>query len=617
MKLGKKIFAGGVAVVSSLALAACGSNGGGGGGSNGGGTGLVQHANVTFSYNGPVTSLWEGTAEQYSTYNANVDALTASEFNYYTLDNGTPKLVPNKNFGSYQVTSTKPLTIKLHVNKGVTWSDGAQVDAADILLSWASGLTKYNNPKGAVNFDAVGPYSGVGLDNLKTPKVDSDGLGMTVTFTKPYVDWEVAVGSDVNGLSPGLPAHIVYELAFPSFKGTAAQADAKVQQAILSGDTGTIAKLAKVWSTKWNVSSMPTDKRLLVSDGGYVISGFNKNQSITFKKRDDFTGWPGKPSVDQITIRFIEDATAQVQALQNGEVQMIQGQPSTDTVSAVNKLKNVHVDTFAGSTYEHVDLNFGVKNGPFNPATYGGGAAGAKKALLVREAFMKALPRQEIVDKLIKPLNPDAAVDDSSLFLPGTDAYNQSVAKSGIKQYDKTDIAGAKKLLQQAGVTSPTVRFTYPNDNPRRVSEYQLIQASEQQAGFKITPVAMSTDKYFPNLEGGAYDASIFAWQFTSLAYTGNMAAYVSTGGENFQHYSNPKSDALWKQVAGSPTASQATAPMEEIDKNLVTDAATMPLYQFPEMSAWENSIQGVSDNPIAPGANPLWDPWEWKVQGQ
>ncbi|MCL2612236.1 MAG: ABC transporter substrate-binding protein [Nocardioidaceae bacterium] len=591
--------------MAAVALAGCGSKS----------TGLVESSTVTFSYNGPVTSLWEGTANQYSTYNANVAALTNTGFNYYGLKNGTPSLVKNTNFGSYSEVSKSPLTLKLHVNKGVTWSDGAQVDAADILLSWASGLSKYNNPKGPVNFNAVGAYAGTGLDLLNTPKVDPDGLGMTVSFKKPYVDWEVSVGSTVNGLSPGLPAHIAYELAFPSFKGSATQADAAVQKAILTGDQATMAKLGKVWANSWNVSSMPSDKRLLVSDGPYVVSGFQKNQSISFKRRDDFTGEPKKPAIQNLTLRFITDATSQVQALQNGEVQMIQGQPSTDTVAAVNKLNNVHVDTFAGSSYEHVDLNMKVGNGTFDPATYGGGAAGAKKALMVRQAFLKALPRQEIIDKLIKPLQPDAKIDDSSLFLPGTPAYTKDVATNGTKAYDKTDVAGAKALLKKAGVSNPTVRFTYPNDNPRRVSEYQLIQASEQQAGFNIKPVAMTTAKYFPFLEGGGYDASIFAWQFTSLAYTGNQAAYTSTGGENFNHYSNPQSDKLWGQIASSTgTADQTNALMAKVDKNLVTDAATMPLFQFPEMSAWSTKLSGVSDNPIASGMNTLWDPWDWTV---
>lgn len=602
MILGRKLIAGTAGVAAALALAACGTSSG---------KGLVEHPSITLGYNGPVVSLWQGTSEQYSTYNGNVALLTNLGFNYYGMENGAPKLLPNTNFGTYSKTSDSPLTVKLHVNQGVTWSDGTQVNTADILLSWASGLTKYNDPKGAVNFDSVGPYAGVGLDTLNTPTVDPNGLDMTVSFKQPYVDWEIAVGSTVSGLSPGLPAHIVYELANPGFKGTAAQADAAVTKAILAGDTGVISKLANAWHNDWNVTQLPKDKRLLVSEGPYVVSAYSPT-SISFTRRDDYTGAPSKATVDQITIRDIEDPTAQVQALQNKEVQVIQGQPTADTVTAVKALTGVHVDAFGGATYEHVDLNMGATGGAFNPATYGGDK---QKALLIRQAFLKALPRQEIIDKLVKPINSNATLDDSNLFIPGSDGYNKSVEGNGAKAYDAVDIAGAKALLQQAGVTNPTVRFTYPTENTRRSQEYQLIQASEAKAGFKVVSAAQPQATYFSNLVGGPYDASIFAWQFTSTGYTGNMPAYVTKGGENFNSYSNPESDALWKQIAGSTGSADATnALMAQVDKNLISDAATIPIFQFPEVVAWQDNLEGLQDNPIANGSNVLWNPWDWKV---
>ena len=603
-----------VATVGALALAGCGSSGG---------TGLVQNVTVTAAYNSAVTSLWDGTANQYSTYNANVQNFTQSSFNYYSLVNGQPTLVPNTKFGTYSVVSKNPLTIKMTINKGVNWSDGTPVNAADMLLNWASGLTKYNSTaKGAVNFGAVGVYGGVGLDTLNTPVVSDGGRTVTISFKKPFVDWEVGIGTaGASGMAPGLPAHIVYELAYPSFKGTAAEADAKVQQAILTGDKTVLAKLANTWQNGWNTSSMPTDPRLLVVDGPYVVSGFVKNQYITFSLRKGYTAGPGDPTISKITIRFIPDATAQVQALQNGEVELIQGQSSTDTVAAVQKVPNVTVSQFGGMSFEHLDLSFNAPHGPFNPATYGGGAAGAAKALKVRQAFLLAVPRQQIINDLIKPLNKNAVIDNSALVIPGTPAYAQTAANNGSSFYAHQDIAKAKQLLAQAGVTNPTVRFLYVSDNPRRVSEFQLIQAAEKQAGFKIVPIAKPAATFFPSLSSSSpayYDATAFAWQFTSLAYTGNQAAWQTGLGENFQGYSNPKMDALWAKLATSTgTRAQNDALNTQIDKFTFDDAASLPLYQFPEMAAWSNRIEGASTNPIAGGSNVLWNYWDWKLKSK
>ncbi len=81
--------------------------------------------------------------------------------------------------------------------------------------------------------------------------------------------------------------------------------------------------------------------------------------------------------------------------------------------------------------------------GPFDPATYGGDA---EKALKVRQAFLHGLPRQEVVDKLIKPINPDAEVRNSFLERPGPPGYDEIVAQNGSSEYAQVDPA----LLEEA-----------------------------------------------------------------------------------------------------------------------------------------------------------------------
>ena len=560
---------------------------------------ISEKTSLSIAENSPVTSLNPLVANQYSTYNSNVAYLYGGVgFNYY---NATPTLVKNPKFGTYQKTSSSPLSIKYTLSDAAKWSDGDPVNAADILLQWASSISKYNDAKGGVNFGSVN--AGSGLDQItKVPTVVNSKTVVT-KFSKPYVDWEVAL------LSPVLPAHIVYQEAFPNKKISNANADKAVIKAIKSNDTSVIGALAKAWSTKWNVTSMPSDKKLLVSDGPYQVSSFVKNQYITLTKNPNFTAGP-VPKVDTLTVRFISDPTAQVQALQNGEVDIISGQATTDTVDALNKLSNVKVTNTPESSYEHVDLTMD-NGGPFDPKTYGGDA---QKALEVREAFLKTIPRQEIVDKLIKPLNPKATLDESQMFLPGAPGYAESVAQNGASAYDKVDIAGAKALLAQAGVKNLKVRFAYPNDNPRRVSEFALIRASAAQAGITVVDAGSPGADFFTNLGDGSYDASIFAWQYTSLAYTGNQAAFQTKGASNYQGYSNAKSDADWQKLEVSTGSAAANNKLlADIDKNAWADASGVTLFQFPDVTAWSDKVAGVKDNPI--NVTVFWNFWDWTSQ--
>ena len=127
-------------------------------------------------------------------------------------------------FGTYQVISREPFRVRYTVRDGRKWSDGAAVDGADILLSWAANSDALNTPgfdsanypdpdsgrytkpfpAGVLHFDG---FSGNGLPLVtKTPVIGDDGRSLTLTYDHPFVDWELVFGV-------GLPAHVVAERA--------------------------------------------------------------------------------------------------------------------------------------------------------------------------------------------------------------------------------------------------------------------------------------------------------------------------------------------------------------------------------------------------------------------
>ena len=235
---------------------------------------------------------------------------------------------------------------------------------------------------------------------------------------------------------------------------------------------------------------------------------------MTFEAREDYT-WGPQPQVQTIVYRIIGDPTAAVQAMENEEIDMIQPQATSDLLTQVEALadRGIEVITGDGATYEHVDL--AVNNGgPFDPAAYGGDEA---TALAVRQAFLKTIPRQEIIDRLIVPLNPNATIRNSFTQVPGSPGYDEIAADNGLAAYDTVDIAGAQALLEEAGVTTPVqVRFHYAANNPRRASEYELIRDSAAQAGFEVLDGnSPNWGTELPNTD--IYDAALFGWQSTAI----------------------------------------------------------------------------------------------------
>ena len=120
--------------------------------------------------------------------------------------------------------------------------------------------------------------------------------------------------------------------------------------------------------------------------------------------------------------------------------------------------------------------------GAFDPATYGGDAAVASA---VRQAFLLTVPRDALVSTVVAPLWPEAVVAAALLPTVGPDAGGD-VAPSG-----PADIAGARRLLEEAGVTEPvTVRVLVNSTDPQRAAMLALVTESASEVGFEVEPYA-------------------------------------------------------------------------------------------------------------------------------
>ena len=220
--------------------------------------------------------------------------------------------------------------------------------------------------------------------------------------------------------------------------------------------------------------------------GPYNLVDFTDDGTMTFEAREDYT-WGPQPKVQTIVYSIIGDPVAAVQAMENEEVDIIQPQATADILTQLEGIadRGVEVIQDDGATYEHIDL--AVNNGgPFDPAAYGGDA---EKALAVRRAFLHAVPRQDIVDRLIIPLNENATVRNAQVAVPGEPFYDELVADNGSDEYAETDIAMSQQILEEAGIDTSTpidVRLLFADENPRRAATYDLLRESVAQAGFNL-----------------------------------------------------------------------------------------------------------------------------------
>ena len=599
MKLGAIGKGVAVAAVASLTLAACAAEE----------TQIVENTSVSVAWNQPMYTFNPMTTNGYATANNNILYMTQSWFNYYNADQ---ELISNEEFGTIEKLSDEPLTVKYTINEDVDWSDGTDVDEADLLFAWASlsgALNsadyepEYDEETGqvieaegdVVYFDTISQGSGIAA---VTTLPEFDENSMTVTYDTPSIDWEL----NLTGLN--VPAHVVamHALEIEDVE----EAKTAVIDAITNNDTAVLAKLANFWNTGFDYTSMPDDASLVVGNGAYTVTDFS-DQYVTLEAREGYTAGPA-PKVQTITVRFIPDALASIQALQNGEVDMTLPQATTDVLEAAEAIgDSVTITNENESVYEHIDLVFN-NGGPFDPATYGGDA---DKAKLVRQAFLTAIDVNEVLDKLIKPLNPEAEWAASQVFLPGAPGYEDSVANNGSEAYGQGDADAAKALLEEAGVETPIdVNFLYGASNTRRANEYQLFAEQVSKAGFNL--IDGGDDNWGSLLGSGTYDASLFAWQSTSTSPLNSQATFITGGGNNFTGYSNETVDSAYKAIETEFDVDAQIALQQEIDKALWGDAYGKTLFQFPGITVYNSDLSNIKSSPLAPQF--FWNFWEWEA---
>ena len=513
----------------------------------------------------------------YTTYNSAVVDRMFSSFWYFGTDGS---IIPNKDFGTYEKTSDDPLTVKYTISDDAKWSDGTPVTAGDFIFHWAA-----NNDTVKAEGSETPLFDSISFEQGKyipeAPEGEADGKEFTVTYPEPYADWEILI-------STALPAHIVAEEAGMSFEELVTAAKEK--------DVEALTPAAEFWNDGWDFSpgELP-DASLVPSMGPYKFKdgGWQAGQSITLEANPEYWGTP--PATKELVLRFADPKT-HVQALQNGDLDVIEPQATVDTLQQLEGLgDDVNVQTGDQLTWEHVDYNRGE------------GSVFADSPEL-REAFALCLPRQQIVDNLIKPIYADAQVMNLREVFPFQDKYQEVVDEAYPKEMDEPNIEKAKELVEKSGVSTPTVRLGYQAGNQRRTETVALIKSSCDQAGFDVQD-ANSPVFFKEVMPAGDYDAALYAWAGSGQKASG-ANIYQSDGAQNQQSYNNPEVDAAWDKLATSLDENEQLEQVKTIEKLLWEDFQAIPLYAHPGLVGHKADVANVRDTAAQSGA--LWNVEQW-----
>jgi peptide/nickel transport system substrate-binding protein len=242
---------------------------------------------------------------------------------------------------------------------------------------------------------------------------------------------------------------------------------------------------------------------------------------------DRFPGYWNAAAIhlDRVVYLTMPDSTIRLANLQAGSIEMSEQIVPTD-VKAVQANPKLRIVTSDALGYHGITNN--TDNGPRANGPYG-------KDPRVRKAFELSIDRTALLQVVYDGMFPATAqaVSASSPY------YIESV------QPPARDVAKAKALLKEAGVSIPfPLELLVPN-SPDLLQTAEVIQSMAAEAGFDVKIKAMEASSGLDAMIAGNFEAGFLYWSGRPDP-DGNLYSFLHTGGPfNEGHYSNRTVDAL------------------------------------------------------------------------
>jgi peptide/nickel transport system substrate-binding protein len=313
-----------------------------------------------------------------------------------------------------------------------------------------------------------------------------------------------------------------------------------------------------------------------VCAGPYKFVERAQQDRIVFEKFADYWN-KDNVFIDRIVYLPIVDSTVRLANLKSGGLDLIERLLATDIkdVRADPKLK---LSAALSLGYEGITINIG------NDKNKGPLSQSAK----VREALDLSIDR-EAINQVVY----------NGEFVPGNQWVNPEHP-----YYQKTypvrarDLAKAKALLKEAGITGPiTVDLMVPK-NVERETVAQVIQSMAAEAGFDLKIRVTELATALKQAEAGEFQAFILEWSGRTDPDGNSYIFHKTKAPQNYSAYSNPDVDKALDDARLVTDMAQRKSIYENMTKSILEDEPIIYIYHRKNLIAHTTKLGGYRAMP-------------------
>ncbi|MBC7911558.1 MAG: ABC transporter substrate-binding protein [Pyrinomonadaceae bacterium] len=291
--------------------------------------------------------------------------------------------------------------------------------------------------------------------------------------------------------------------------------------------------------------------------------------------------WQGAPSIQQIRVRAISDASALQAELRSGRVQLVPlpSNLSPDTLKSLGQVPDLKVEQFPGANVTY--LGFNVKEAPLDNVK-------------VRQAIAYAIDRES----LIRDLLLGQAKIAHSILPEESWAYNAG------QQYPYNPGA-AKKLLDEAGFRDPDddgpqMRFGKPisfkiSSNSAATSQYaQVIQNYLKQVGIPVEIEPLESNLLREQAKRGQYQMTAANWVGGNQDPIFLKDLFMTKANFNRTNYSNPPLDPILQEAVDTVDREKARGLYAQAQETISRDVPMLPLWHPANMVIAQKKVGNI-----------------------